>query len=90
MTWGKKEIGVKYHYISDLEDTTLQLDFRVSTLEENSGGDGNSSINELEVRVESLENTTTDQETRLSHAETNIEGIGSMSQENLIKFKKKL
>ena len=48
----------------------------MTTLEENSGGDGNSSVSELEVRVESLENATIDQETRLSAAEANIEGIG--------------
>ena len=34
-----------------LQDTTTQLDFRVTTLEENGGDDGNSSVAELEVRV---------------------------------------
>ena len=62
-------------YIPDLQDTTLQLDFRVTILEENSGDGGNSSISELEVRVESLENTATEQETRLSAAEADVEGI---------------
>ena len=47
-----------------LKDTATQLDFRVTTLEEN-GGSGNSSIAELEVRVETLEVTVSDQETRL-------------------------
>ena len=54
---------------------TLQLDFRVTTLEENSGGEGNSSINELELRVETLENTSTDHEIRLTASEANIEGM---------------
>ena len=29
---------------TDLEDTTVVLDFRVTALEENGGGDGNSSV----------------------------------------------
>ena len=45
--------------------TTLALDFRVTVLEENGGGDGNSSIAELEVRVETLEGSTADHETRI-------------------------
>ena len=80
-------------HILDLEGTTLQLDFRVTTLEENSGDGGNSSISELEVRVESLENTSTDHETRLSAAEANIEGNGmhlwiyfDIFQKNVINF----
>ena len=56
----------------------------MSTLEENSGDGGNSSISELEVRVESLENATTDQETRLSAAETSIEGIGTHLSQTMI------
>ena len=36
----------------DLQDTTIALDFRVTALEENGGDDGNSSVAELEVRVE--------------------------------------
>ena len=57
-------------------------------MEENSGDDGNSSIAELELRVESLENVTAeveltvdlledvtaDQETRIVTAEENIQG----------------
>ena len=59
---------------TDLEDTTLALDFRVSVLEENGGGEGNSSVAELEVRVEVLEGTTANHETRISAAESNING----------------
>ena len=43
--------------ITDLQDTTLALDFRVTALEENGGSDGNSSVAELKVRVEILEGT---------------------------------
>ena len=57
-----------------LQDTTLALDFRVTVLEENGGDDGNSSVAELEVRVESLEGTTANHETRISGAEQNIDG----------------
>ena len=60
--------------ISVLQDTTLALDFRVTALEENGGGDGNSSVAELEVRVETLEGTAADHETRISAAETDITG----------------
>ena len=59
---------------TDIETTTLALDFRVTALEENGGGDGNSSLAELEVRVETLEGTAADHETRLTTAETDIEG----------------
>ena len=58
----------------DLKDTTLALDFRVTVLEENGGDDGNSSVAELEVRVETLEGTSDDQEMRLTAAENDIEG----------------
>ena len=60
---------------TDIETTTLALDFRVTILEENGGGDGNSSVAELEVRVETLEGTAADHETRLATAETDIEGL---------------
>ena len=43
-------------------------------MEENGGDDGNSSVAELEVRVETLEETAADYETRISMAETDIEG----------------
>ena len=42
-------------------------------LEENGGDDGNSSVPELEVRVETLEGTAADHETRLTTAETDID-----------------
>ena len=59
----------------DLESTTLDLDSRVTVLEENGGSDGNSSVAELEVRVETLEGTAADHETRLTTAEADIEGL---------------
>ena len=46
----------------------------MTALEENGGDDGNSSVAELEVRVETLEETTADHETRISTAETDITG----------------
>ena len=58
----------------DLQDTTLALDFRVTVLEENGGGDGNSSVAELEVRVETLEGTAADHETRISAVEADVNG----------------
>ena len=61
-------------FMTDLQDTTLALDFRVTVLEENRGGDGNSSVAELEVRVETLEGTAADHETRISTAELDING----------------
>ena len=57
-----------------LQDTTLALDFRVTALEENGGGDGNSSVAELEVRVETLEGTVEDHETRISATEADLTG----------------
>ena len=62
-------------FCTDIETTTLALDFRVTALEENGGSDGNSSVAELEVRVETLEGTAADHETRLTTAETDIEGL---------------
>ena len=46
----------------------------MTVLEENGGSDGNSSVAELEVRVETLEATATDHETRISAAESDING----------------
>ena len=43
-------------------------------MEENGGGDGNSSVAELEVRVETLEGTTADHETRIS-TESDVAGM---------------
>ena len=60
--------------IAGLQDITLDLDSRVTVLEENGGSDGNSSVAELEVRVETLEGTAVDHETRLTAAETDIDG----------------
>ena len=60
--------------ISGLQDTTLALDFRVTALEENGGSEGNSSIAELEVRVEALEGTAADHETRISTTESGLTG----------------
>ena len=60
--------------LTDLETTDQVLDFRVTVLEENGGNVGNSSVAELEVRVETLEGTAADHETRLTAAETDIEG----------------
>ena len=57
-----------------LKDTTTELDFRVTTLEEN-GGSGNSSVAELEVRVETLEDTVSNHETRLTAGESQLEGM---------------
>ena len=63
-----------FNFTIDLQDTTLALDFRVTALEENGGDDGNSSVAELEVRVETLEGTAADHETRISAAESDISG----------------
>ena len=50
------------------------MDFRVTALEENGGGGGNSSVAELEVRVEILEGTAADHETRISSTESDVDG----------------
>ena len=63
-----------FNFITDFQETTLALDFRVTVLEENGGDDGNSSVAELEVRVETLEGTAADDETRISTAESDING----------------
>ena len=46
------------------------LDSRVTIIEEN----GNQTISDLEVRVETLEGTASDQGTRISAAEADING----------------
>ena len=46
----------------------------MTVLEENGGGDGNSSVAELEVRVEALEGTAADHEIRISAVELSIDG----------------
>ena len=58
----------------DLQAAASSLDFRVTALEENGGSGGNSSVAELEVRVETLEGTTADHETRISASEVDING----------------
>ena len=65
---------LSYSLIADLQDTTLALDFRVTVLEENGGSDGNSSVAELETRVEILEGTVADHETRISATESDVTG----------------
>ena len=61
-------------FASGLQDTTLALDFRVTVLEENGWGGGNSSVAELEQRVEILEGTAADPGIRITVAEENIQG----------------
>ena len=61
-------------YIPDLQATMITLDFRVIALEENGGDGGNSSVAELEVRVEALEGTADDHETRISAVEADVNG----------------
>ena len=46
----------------------------MTVLEENGGGDGNSSVAELEVRVEILEGTASDHEIRISATESDLTG----------------
>ena len=74
MIHAKHTVRLLTCFILVLQDTTLALDFRVTVLEENGGGDGNSSVVELEVRVETLEGTAADHETRISTVETDITG----------------
>ena len=63
------------HYLFlDLQDATITLDTRVTALEENGGDGGNSSVAELEVRVETLEATAADHETRISATEIDVNG----------------
>ena len=65
---------LQLNLVLDLQASTLALDFRVTALEENGGSDGNSSVAELEVRVETLEGTAAEHETRILAAETDING----------------
>ena len=46
----------------------------MTALEENGGSDGNRSVAELEVRVETLEGTAADPQTRISDIESDISG----------------
>ena len=61
-------------HLTVLQSLSTELDIRVTALEENGGDDGNSSVAELEVRVETLEGTAADHETRISATEVDIEG----------------
>ena len=58
-----------------MQATTLSLDFRVTVLEENGGDGGNSTVAELEVRVETLEGTADDHKTRISATESDVTGM---------------
>ena len=61
-------------FIVGTQNSILTLDIRVTELEENGGSDGNSSVAELEVRVETLEGTAADHETRISAVESDVSG----------------
>ena len=63
-----------FFFFTVLQSISTELDIRVTALEENGGSDGNSSVAELEVRVETLEGTAADHETRISTAESEING----------------
>ena len=63
-----------FFLFTDLQDTTLALDFRVTVLEENGG-----SVAELEVRVEELEGTAANHETRISAVEADVNGTKYIS-----------
>ena len=54
--------------------TTITLDFALTAVEEAVGSGGNSTVAELEVRVETLEGTATDHETRISATESDVNG----------------
>ena len=60
-----------------LQSVATDLDDRVTVLEENGGSDGKNSVAELEIRVEVLEGTAADHETRITDAETVIDGKAS-------------
>ena len=57
-----------------LQSVATDLDHRVTVLEDNGGGGGNSSVAEIEVRVETLEGAAADHETRITDAEVDIDG----------------
>ena len=46
----------------------------MTALEENGVGDGNSSVAELEMRVETLEGTAADHDARISTTESDVSG----------------
>ena len=59
-----------FTFFTDLDETTQALEFRVTVLENHV----NSSVAELETKVETLEGTTADHETRISSTESSING----------------
>ena len=71
---GTLHIFLQPFFFTVLQSVSTELDVRVTALEENGGDDGNSSVAELEVRVETLEGTAADHETRISAAEIDING----------------
>ena len=66
--------SVTFSNVPGLQITTVELDGRVTILEENSGDGGNSSVAELEMRVETLEGTAANHESRISATELDING----------------
>ena len=73
----KTKFRLLYFHIvfsTDLQAMTSSLDFRVTVLEENGGDGGNSSVAELEGRVETLKGTAADHETRISATEVDVNG----------------
>ena len=61
----------------------------MTVLEENGGGDGNSSVAELEVRVETLEETAADHETRISATEAEVMGKFIVTMSDIKNIRKK-
>ena len=57
-----------------MANVSAELDDRITELEENGGDDGNSSIAELETRVESLEETAVEHSIRIAVLQNNIIG----------------
>ena len=68
--------------ILDLAETAVDLDSRVTVIEEN----GNQTISELDFRVETLEETSADHETRISTAELDINGNKFINKLREVKF----
>ena len=68
----------------ELQSTTTQLDFRLTALELST----NASVGGLESRLGILEETTSNHETRLTAAETDIDGQSKYSI-IMIEFNKK-
>ena len=70
------------YFMLVLQSVATDLEDRVTILEENGGSDGNSSVAELEMRLEALEGTAAGHETRITDAEADIDGRASC---NLLK-----